>query len=259
MRFVPIRVYLILLFAFAACLVVIVGQPVLAHDPSGCVIPPSGPWPSCATGGATVNTSQNNSCVIPPSGPWPPCATGNTSTPTTPPTGNNNNCVIPSSGPWPPCATGGQASTLPAPAPTAAPANPVHVREQALLREVINGHTIVVYINGIDTLVRLIGISTPQIDAPCGAEAAGQLGNKIGIRWIELERDVTNYDSTGQLLRYVYIGDRLINAEMVSEGYALATAMQPDVAHSAELYQLQQGAEINQSGCLWERNSPYTG
>lgn len=62
-----------------------------------CVIPPSGPWPSCATGD---NNPPDDDCVIPPSGPWPPCATGGNNPP-------DDNCVIPPSGPWPPCATGG--------------------------------------------------------------------------------------------------------------------------------------------------------
>ena len=49
----------------------------LAGDSGGsgdCVIPPSGPWPPCATGGNSGGGSGD--CVIPPSGPWPPCATG---------------------------------------------------------------------------------------------------------------------------------------------------------------------------------------
>ncbi len=61
------------------------------------VSPPPTPFP----------TSVPNGCVIPPSGPWPPCATeSNVPTPwptATPPT--DGDCVIPSSGPWPPCAT----------------------------------------------------------------------------------------------------------------------------------------------------------
>ncbi|HFC11233.1 MAG TPA: hypothetical protein ENJ56_00210 [Anaerolineae bacterium] len=45
---------------------------------SGCVIPPSGPWPDCATGGSTPTPPPPDAgdCVIPPSGPWPDCATG---------------------------------------------------------------------------------------------------------------------------------------------------------------------------------------
>ena len=49
----------------------------------------------------------NNGCVIPPSGPWPPCATGGN---TPPPAPSGDECVIPTSGPWPPCATGGNAA-----------------------------------------------------------------------------------------------------------------------------------------------------
>ena len=62
-----------------------------------CVIPVSGPWPSCATGAGGGGSTD---CAIPPSGPWPPCATGG---------GNSGSgeCVIPASGPWPSCATGG--------------------------------------------------------------------------------------------------------------------------------------------------------
>ncbi len=69
-----------------------------APNPGGCVIPPSGPWPPCATGGS--NPAPNpGGCVIPPSGAWPPCATGGSS-----PAPNPGGCVIPPSGPWPPCA-----------------------------------------------------------------------------------------------------------------------------------------------------------
>lgn len=67
-----------------------------------CVIPPSGPWPPCATGDGTAPAppANNGDCVIPESGPWPPCATGDGSS-------DSGDCVIPPSGPWPPCATGG--------------------------------------------------------------------------------------------------------------------------------------------------------
>ena len=86
----------LLLFAFATT--------IQAQDDSsdfvngGCVIPESGPWPPCATGGNQPPSTAD--CVIPESGPWPPCATGGTQPPST------DDCVIPESGPWPPCATG---------------------------------------------------------------------------------------------------------------------------------------------------------
>ncbi len=97
---------------------------------TACEIPTSGPWPPCATDGATAapaaTTPSNGNCVIPVSGPWPTCATqGNNPPPNTadcvvPTSGRwpacarngngqsaTNSCVIPASGPWPTCATQG--------------------------------------------------------------------------------------------------------------------------------------------------------
>ena len=89
-----------------------VAPPVGAQS-ADCVIPDSGPWPPCATGGSSNTPPSTEGCVIPPSGPWPPCATGGGGGSSTPPanTGGTSSgggeCVIPPSGPWPPCATGG--------------------------------------------------------------------------------------------------------------------------------------------------------
>lgn len=69
---------------------------------SECIIPESGLWPSCATGGIVpVPPPIDPTCVIPEFGPWPSCATGGV---TSSPTPDDPNCVIPSSGPWPECA-----------------------------------------------------------------------------------------------------------------------------------------------------------
>lgn len=86
------------------------------NDSDECVIPPSGPWPPCATGGGGSNTPPqsppSDECIIPESGPWPPCATGGGgNAPIPPPANSDNDCVIPPSGPWPPCATGGNPPT----------------------------------------------------------------------------------------------------------------------------------------------------
>ncbi len=67
-----------------------------------CTIPPSGPWPPCATAGDTPPAALPNGCVIPSRGPWPPCATNGAP-------GSPSACVIPTSGPWPACATTGDA------------------------------------------------------------------------------------------------------------------------------------------------------
>lgn len=73
------------------------------NSADGCVIPESGPWPPCATGGGSSSGNADD-CVIPESGPWPPCATGGDNSGGD--GGGTQECVIPESGPWPPCATG---------------------------------------------------------------------------------------------------------------------------------------------------------
>ncbi len=79
-----------------------------AAPSADCVIPPSGPWPTCATQGDTPPPHLDNNCVIPASGAWPDCARNSPSPPTpTTPTQPNGDCVIPPSGPWPTCATQG--------------------------------------------------------------------------------------------------------------------------------------------------------
>lgn len=76
-----------------------------------CVIPPSGPWPPCATQGDPPPSDLSAGCVIPPSGPWPTCATQGDPPPPNLPVG----CVIPPSGPWPLCAVN---VTAPPPSPS---------------------------------------------------------------------------------------------------------------------------------------------
>ena len=92
--------------ALIVCLfgvVIVLGSGSVSAE-SNCIIPDSGPWPPCATGGNTNPSTGGGDCVIPESGPWPPCATGGN---TNPNTGSGGDCVIPDAGPWPPCATGG--------------------------------------------------------------------------------------------------------------------------------------------------------
>lgn len=105
----PLTLTLMAIFAFSAfaLAMLVAPQNIYADD---CIVPESGPWPACATGGDTQPVGSAD-CVIPTSGPWPPCATGGGQT--NPPPIGNSDCVIPPSGPWPPCATGGEANNLP--------------------------------------------------------------------------------------------------------------------------------------------------
>lgn len=218
-----------------------------------CVIPPAGPWPPCATqGGGTPSAPPANSggggCEIPESGPWPPCATTGGGTSSPPASGGNSSgsdCVIPESGPWPPCATSGGSSTTPAAG-----------RTRAQVTRIVDGDTIVVNIDGGLYTVRLIGIDTPEQNETCATEATTHLSGKIAGRQVELEKDVSETDQFGRLLRYVHVNGRFVNQEMVADGYAFAFRFAPDTKHAAALQTAEDAARANRKGCLWTAAAP---
>ncbi len=89
--------------------------------------------------------------------------------------------------------------------------------------------------------VRYIGIDTPETKHPnkavqCfGREAFEKNKELVEGKYIRLQRDVSERDKYGRLLRYVYVVDidsneeMFINAELVSKGYAHALTYPPDV------------------------------
>lgn len=102
-----------------------------------------------------------------------------------------------------------------------------NIREYSVIR-VIDGDTIVVDMNGHDETVRLIGVNTPETVDPrkpvqCfGREASDFLktmlpaGTKVGL---VSDPTQSNRDKYGRLLRYAYLGDVLVDEEIISAGY----------------------------------------
>ena len=48
---------------------------------------------------------------------------------------------------------------------------------------------------------------------------------------VRLERDVEKYDQYRRLLAYVYVGDTMVNAELVGQGYAQVTTYPSNVTY----------------------------
>lgn len=59
---------------------------------------------------------------------------------------------------------------------------------------------------------------------------------------ITLVKGVSETDRYGRLLRYVYVGDIFVNAELVRQGYASAATYPPDMAYAELFVQLEAGA-----------------
>jgi micrococcal nuclease len=112
--------------------------------------------------------------------------------------------------------------------PTETPSN----EQMGTVVSITDGDTFHVLIDGEEYAVRLIGIDTPEKDEVCGLEARKALGDLIQGAEIRLVKDVSEVDRFDRLLRYVYVDDLFVNAEMVENGYAEAVEYPPDTAQA---------------------------
>ncbi len=152
-----------------------------------------------------------------------------------------------------------------APVPTAgsaAAADAAAVGANATVTHVVDGDTIDVELDARPDhreRVRLIGIDTPETVKPdtpvqCyGPEAHERTAALVppGTR-VRLERDLEARDAYGRLLAYVVKASdgRMVNLELVQEGYARTLRIEPNTAHAAELAAAANAAERADLG-LW--------
>ena len=113
----------------------------------------------------------------------------------------------------------------------------------ATVERVVDGDTIIVHVGGRRERVRLIGIDTPESVKPntpvqCFAiEASNRTKSLLhpGTA-VRLVGDVDQRDQYKRLLAYVYrSSDNLfVNLALARDGYAVAYAFPPNVAHTSE-------------------------
>jgi micrococcal nuclease len=137
-----------------------------------------------------------------------------------------------------------------------APNNPSLVLAKVVA--VVDGDTIDVDMGeGNIKRVRYIGINTPESVDPrkpiqCySKEATAKNSELVDGVMVGLEKDVSETDRYGRLLRYVYLGDMLVNQVLVAEGYAYATSYPPDVKYQDIFKAAEQQARIEKKG-LWK-------
>jgi len=133
--------------------------------------------------------------------------------------------------------------------------------ELATVTRVVDGDTIKVDIDSIKYTVRYIGMDTPETVHPqkpvelMGKEASAKNKELVEGKVVRLEKDISETDRYGRLLRYVWIqqneGWVMINAELVRLGYAQVATYPPDVKYQALFLKLQRQAWEQKLG-LWE-------
>ena len=144
------------------------------------------------------------------------------------------------------------------PTPEPPTATPTSGRTEARVTSVIDGDTIEVELDGQTYRLRYIGIECPE-PGQYGCEQATQANRQlVEGKTVRLEKDVSETDQYGRLLRYVYVGGIFVNAELVRSGYATAWTYPPDVAHSDLFVQLEGEAREAGHG-LWAAPTPTSG
>lgn len=135
-----------------------------------------------------------------------------------------------------------------------------NITEEYLVTKVVDGDT--VYVSGIDTRIRLIGVNTPETVSPSkpvqcfGPEASDYLKNLLLGKKVGLESDEASGDTDiyGRPLRYVYYNGENINQKLILEGYGKEADYGSEYKYSSEFKASQQDAISNNRG-LW---SPVT-
>jgi len=121
--------------------------------------------------------------------------------------------------------------------------------ETAVVTEVIDGDTIEVLLDGRPYRVRYIGIDTPERDEACFSDATTANAAYVEGEAVRLVQDVSHTDRFDRLLRYVYVDEVLINAELVAGGWAESKRYQPDDTLYDYLETLEATAVEAQLGC----------
>jgi len=122
-----------------------------------------------------------------------------------------------------------------------------------LVTRVIDGDTI--EIEG-GKKVRYLGIDTPETVDPrkpvqCFGIEASNANKKLVLgKRVKLEKDISETDKYGRLLRYVYVDDIFVNDYLVRNGYAYAVTFPPDVKYQQQFLEAQKEARENKRG-LW--------
>lgn len=126
----------------------------------------------------------------------------------------------------------------------------------ALIERTRDGDTVIIAVGDNEEVIRYIGVDAPETKHPekgeqCfGKESSAKNKELVLGQKVRFERDKRNRDHRGRLLRYVWVGERMINLELVRDGYAFAEHFSPNYRHRKQLEDAEREAERLGNG-LW--------
>ncbi len=139
---------------------------------------------------------------------------------------------------------------------------PLGPLERGRVVRVADGDTVTVEIGGARERLRYVGVDAPEVanagsgsPAECGADAATE-ANRALVEGVELvlERDATDRDRFGRLLRHPWIvvdgAWRHVGEELVRSGAIEARTFEPDTLHDERLDRAEREARDDLAG-IW--------
>jgi len=127
-------------------------------------------------------------------------------------------------------------------------------RWEAQVTRVNDGDTVTIKMDGKTYRTRLIGMDAPEMgQQPWGRKAKEHLQKIMNESSgkVQAEMDVTKYDKYNRLLAYLWTNDgRMINEQMVLDGYAVLFTIQPNSRYVDRFKKAQHSARNDRRG-IW--------
>jgi len=123
--------------------------------------------------------------------------------------------------------------------------------QKVFVTDVVDGDTIWVEIDGERTKVRFIGVNTPEKGEPDYKEATNYTTEALLNQWIYLEKDISDTDQYGRLLRYIWLeipqedtdserSSKLFNSKLLEADLAEVVVFEPDVKYLEFFRQIEE-------------------
>ena len=139
-----------------------------------------------------------------------------------------------------------------------APIRPLPECEWAEVLSVTDGDTIRLRLDGEEERLRYIGIDAPELRPesgtaePLAEEAAAANAQLVEGEEVCLERDVSDRDRFGRLLRYAWLANgTMVNEALVLAGLAEAVEFRPDTAHHDDILQRAEDEAMAAGRGIW--------
>ncbi|MEM7821645.1 MAG: thermonuclease family protein [Candidatus Aenigmatarchaeota archaeon] len=124
-------------------------------------------------------------------------------------------------------------------------------RERATIARVIDGDTVELA-NG--KKIRLLGIDAPEEGHYYFKESKEKLKGLVEGKTAFLEKDISNTDKSGRLLRYLFVDDVFVNLEMIRGGYANVYIIPPNTKYEKDMIKAEEDARKREIG-IWKRSN----